>query len=64
MAPNRGNIMSEKYTKNVTISLTVTDHKHVSELADLDRRSLAQYLSIMVEKDIAESRKAKGTIDA
>jgi len=45
--------MSEKYSKNVTIALTDKDHAYMSTCASADRRSLAQYLSIMVEREIS-----------
>lgn len=59
--------MPDKYSKTVTISLTDADYDIVKADADTDRRSIAQFLSILVEQVIASrviaSRNAKVTTD-
>ncbi len=52
--------MLEKYSKTVTISLTAKDYDNVKTAAEIDRRSIAQYLSIHVEKIL--NNKVKETI--
>ena len=48
--------MPEQYTKKLNISLTAADYKYLQEAAAKDRRSTAQYGSILIERAIANSK--------
>jgi len=56
--------MSIGYTKKINISLTAEDLTLITELAEKDRRSTAQYTSILLEHTIAGLRVATNEIKA
>lgn len=63
--------MATEYSKKINASLTEDDFNYITEAADRDRRSTAQYASILLEDAIAAKRtttkvntQSKGTSNA
>lgn len=50
--------MATEYSKKINASLTAEDFTFIEDAADKDRRSTAQYASILLEDAIAAKRSA------
>ena len=56
--------MATEYSKKINTSLTEDDFKFIEDAADKDRRSTAQYASILLEQAITTARLKTGSTKA